>query len=60
MKTNESWDEIAKVLTPILSKTEYSKKKNKKKNLKFLLIAGGIAILLWFIGAYWVYKLITG
>jgi hypothetical protein len=60
MSTNTSWSKIAEELTPILDKTEFTKKDKKKKNFILLLALGIGATVLWFMGAYWVYKWITG
>jgi hypothetical protein len=60
MNTNTSWTKIAEELSPILEKTEFTKNNKKRKNLIFLLTIGIGSTILWFIGAYFIYKWIKG
>lgn len=60
MATNENWAKVVKEISPILSKTESHKKKANKKQLKFLIIAGGIAMVGALFFWYLIYKFISG
>jgi hypothetical protein len=59
MSAKESWETIAKKLSPILEKTSSAKKYKKRRNVLFLTSIGVFAFLAWFMIMRWIYRGIT-
>ena len=58
--SDRSWESIGSEFGKVLKNTKYQKKIKNMKKTSILIAVGAVCLIIWFLGARWIYRGVTG